>query len=112
MTIAHLTEKEVAARLRVTTRTLRKWREEERGIPCMGIGADGKTYRYRLADVEEYEAGKMIGQRVPAGAVKSMLRAAQVLEVIMRWPLREEQRSLLESVRNDLRVHINQNKEA
>lgn len=109
--IRHLTEKEVAERLNITTRTVRKWREDGHGIPCMGLGADGQTYRYRLSDIEAYEEGKLIGEKVPAAARNTMLRAAQAMEVILRWPMRDEQRALLEGVCSDLRVHAIKPKE-
>lgn len=102
----HLTEKEVAARLKVSARALRKWRAEGGGIPCMGLGSDGKTYRYRLADVEAYEQGKMLNLPLPAPAQTAMLRAAQALESILRWPMKDDTRALLDSVRRDLREQI------
>lgn len=110
MSIVHLTEKEVAARLKLTTRTLRKWRAEGQGIPCMGLGSDEKEIRYRLADVEAYEEGRMMGYKVPLRAAKSMLRAAQTLEIVMRWPMKDDTRALLSSVRNELRDHLHTKK--
>lgn len=103
MNLVHLTEKEVAARLQVTTRTLRKWRDEGRGIPCMGLGSDNQTLRYRLSDVEDYEQGRMKFVGIPPPARQAITRAAQAFDVILRWDMRDESRGMIESLRNDLR---------
>lgn len=107
MTIVHLTEKEVAARLRVTTRALRKWRADGNGGPrCMGIGSDGKTIRYREQDVIDYELGRIIQKDIPVDAKRTITRAAEVMEVILRWNMGDDARNLIGAVRNDLRALI------
>lgn len=49
----HLTEKEVAKRLKVTTRTLQNWRRAGHAPKAIKLGE--RTVRYRLEDVEAYE---------------------------------------------------------
>lgn len=104
MSIAHLTEKEVAERLRVTPRALRKWRAEGNGPRCMGIGSDGKTIRYRLADIDDFELGRMTPTGLPPSAVHAITRAAQTFDVLLKWQMRDETRVLLEGQRDDLRA--------
>jgi predicted DNA-binding transcriptional regulator AlpA len=50
---AHLTQTQLAARWQVSTRTLQRWREDDKGPAWIRIGA---LVRYRLADVEAFEA--------------------------------------------------------
>lgn len=49
----HLTEKDLAKRWGVTTRTLQNWRRDSKGPAFMDIG--NNTIRYRMEDVEAYE---------------------------------------------------------
>lgn len=48
-----MTEAEVARRLRVTTRTLQKWRRKRIGPAFIVLG--GSRIRYDVEKVEEYE---------------------------------------------------------
>lgn len=106
MSIVHLTEKEVAARLQVTPRTMRRWRDEGGGPRCMGLGSDGRTIRYRIADIDDFERGKLTPAELPPAAAQAMSRAAQVFDVILRWDMKPEQRDLLTGMRDDLRALI------
>jgi len=51
--ITHLTQKEVADRLRISPRTLERWRQtNEVHLPYLKCGS---KVRYRVVDVEEFE---------------------------------------------------------
>ena len=57
---AHLTEKELAARLNIEVQTVRKWRREKRGPAYIkGEGQRG-TVRYAVADVEAWEQARRV----------------------------------------------------
>lgn len=51
----HLTPKELAKRLKVEEQTLYTWRREGRGPTWFNVG---RSIRYALADVEEWEEQK------------------------------------------------------
>lgn len=55
-----LTEKELAARWKVTTRTLKSWRASGKGPAFVEIG-ETKGVRYRVSDIEAYEASRTKG---------------------------------------------------
>lgn len=51
--ITHLTQREVAARLRLSPRTLERWRgTADASLPYIKLGG---AVRYRLEDVEAFE---------------------------------------------------------
>lgn len=59
-----LTESELAERWSRSARTLRNDRSARRGVPYVKLGG---SVRYRLADVEAYEARGMVA---PAGGAE------------------------------------------
>lgn len=64
-----LTEKDLAARWKVTTRTLKSWRASGNGPAFVPIGPG--TVRYRPEDVEAYERSRINGEvRVTAEMAK------------------------------------------
>ena len=60
--VRHLSQKEVAARLGVSPRTLEGWRYRGRGPAFLKL--EGKVV-YRLSDVERFEAGCLRRRRAP-----------------------------------------------
>jgi excisionase family DNA binding protein len=55
--ISHLTQDEVATRLRLSPRTLERWRQtNEVQLPYLKCGS---KVRYRLEDVEAYELAQL-----------------------------------------------------
>jgi len=56
MTIRHLNQIELAARLNISPRTLERWRWAGEGLQYMKVG--GRVV-YRLEDVEGYEASQL-----------------------------------------------------
>ena len=104
MSTVIVTEKEVADRLRITTRTLRNWRGKNIGPASMGLGTDGKLLRYRIQDVEAWELRHVSGGQVPDYAKKAMQRAASAIDMVLRWKdIGEPARCTLEGMRDDLR---------
>jgi hypothetical protein len=55
----HLHQTELATRWRVSPRTLEGWRYQKKGPPFVTLGGH---VRYRLEDVEAYEAVNLHGQ--------------------------------------------------
>lgn len=70
MTIRHLNQIELAARLKISPRTLERWRWTGEGPAFLKIG--GRVI-YRLEDVEAYENGR----RCESTVQSVQLRAAQ-----------------------------------
>lgn len=104
-----LTEKELAARLKVTPRALQKWRKSEppAGPAHFVIGTDNQTIRYRLPDVEAWERGRIAGGVIPEPAKITMQRAASVLDMILRWKdIGAQPRSTITSMRDELRATL------
>lgn len=104
--IALMTEQEVADRLRITTRTLRNWRNAvpPLGPAVMSIGTDGKTLRYRIQDIEAWERRQITGGAVPEPARRVMQRAASAFDMVLRWKdIGDQARTTLEGMRDDLR---------
>jgi len=104
--ISYLTEQEVADRLKVTKRTLQRWRNElpPIGPAVMSMGTDGKTLRYRMQDIEAWERRSLSGGFVPEHAKKAMQRAASTFDIVLRWRgISDQARSTLEEIRDDLR---------
>lgn len=54
-TVRHLGQRDVAARWRLSVRTLERWRSRRQGPPFLKLG--GKVV-YRIEDVEAYEAAQ------------------------------------------------------
>lgn len=70
MSVTHLNQVELAARLKISPRTLERWRWTGEGPAFLKIG--GRVI-YRLEDVEEYENGR----RCESTVQSVQLRAAQ-----------------------------------
>ncbi len=52
----YLTQAELAARWRISPRTLERWRWRGTGVPFIKVGG---SIRYRLQDVEAFEARQL-----------------------------------------------------
>lgn len=69
-----MTDKEVAARLGISMRTLQNWRsnEPERLPPASNIGRPSgrPLWRFRQGDVEDFLRERVVRQRAPKGSVK------------------------------------------
>ena len=63
MDIRHLDQAAVARRLGLSKRTLEKWRWQRRGPRFLKAGG---RVRYRLEDIEEYEAIQLRGPDLAA----------------------------------------------
>ncbi|MFD1511042.1 helix-turn-helix transcriptional regulator [Lacimonas salitolerans] len=70
MSVTHLNQVELAARLKISPRTLERWRWTGEGPAFLKIG--GRVI-YRLEDVEAYENGRRCDSTVQS----VQLRAAQ-----------------------------------
>lgn len=70
MSVTHLNQVELAARLKISSRTLERWRWTGEGPAFLKIG--GRVI-YRLEDVEAYENGR----RCESTVQSVQLRAAQ-----------------------------------
>jgi predicted site-specific integrase-resolvase len=70
MSVTHLNQVELAARLKISPRTLERWRWTGEGPAFLKIG--GRVI-YRLDDVEAYENGR----RCESTVQSVQLRAAQ-----------------------------------
>jgi predicted site-specific integrase-resolvase len=70
MSVTHLNQVEMAARLKISPRTLERWRWTGEGPAFLKIG--GRVI-YRLEDVEAYENGR----RCESTVQSVQLRAAQ-----------------------------------
>jgi excisionase family DNA binding protein len=55
----YLTVAETASIIRVTGRTLRRWREVRQGPPCARVGE--RRVLYRRADLDAWLAARMVG---------------------------------------------------
>lgn len=97
-----LTEKDLAARFQVTTRTLKYWRAAGRMPESIDLG--GNTIRYRLADVLDYEERNTTGGAIPCDARRAMLRAADVLNIITTWSIDAGARDKIGAVRDELKA--------
>lgn len=95
-----LTEKDLAARFKVTTRTLKYWRAAGRMPESIDLG--GNTIRYRLDDVRAYEARHTTGGAIPLDARRAMQRAADVLNIITTWAIDPGARDKIGAVRDEL----------
>lgn len=113
--ITYMTEQELADRLKITKRTLHRWRNEipPIGPAVMTMGTDGKTLRYRMQDVEAWEQRAVSGGVVPEHARKAMQRAASAFDMVLRWKdIGDTARATLEGMRDDLRDVLSDKKAA
>ncbi|WP_424931924.1 helix-turn-helix transcriptional regulator [Amaricoccus macauensis] len=56
MTLQHLNQIELSRRWRLSSRTLERWRSEEKGPPYLKIGG---RILYRIEDIEAFEAREL-----------------------------------------------------
>ena len=76
-----LTEKDLANRWKMTTRTLQGWRAKGIGPAFIRIGE--RSIFYRASDVEAYESANVVGRTIPPeGWEKIVKRAAGALTVL------------------------------
>lgn len=97
-----LTEKDLAARFQLTTRTIRSWKAQGTGPASIELG--DRSLRYRLADVLAYEDRRSTGGAIPADACRGLLRAAEMLDIIERWKVAAPAREQIGKVREELRA--------
>jgi Helix-turn-helix domain len=71
----HLTQSELAARWRMSPRTLERWRWLRQGPAFLKLGAGGHVV-YRLEDIEDYER-----QHLQLAKSTSFLNGAEALEI-------------------------------
>lgn len=102
MTDILLTEKDLAARFQLTTRTIRKWKTEGTGPASIELG--DRSLRYRLADVLAYEDRRSTGGAIPADARRGLLRAVEMLDIIDGWKVAAPAREQIGKVRGELRA--------
>ncbi len=67
MSVTHLNQVELAARLKISPRTLERWRWKGEGPTFLKIG--GRVV-YRLDDVEAYENGRRCESTVQSTALR------------------------------------------
>jgi hypothetical protein len=79
----NLTKAETAERLRVTPRTLEKWHLAGIGPARMTMGSG--TVLYREEDIAAYEESRVAGGAITPAAKRTMVRAAEAFDVILRW---------------------------
>jgi predicted DNA-binding transcriptional regulator AlpA len=99
-----LTEKDLATRWSVTTRTLQGWRKTGAGPKFIRIGE--RSIFYRAADVEAYEAAHVVGrEEVWRAPVK---RAAGAFDVLSKGAKMARQKAMLANLRDELRALLEQ----
>lgn len=97
------TEKELAARWRITTRTLQGWRS--RGIGPRFIRIGERSILYTAEDVARYEAANIVGKPpAPDGWESTVRRAAGALDMLAGQAKTPKARSTLEGLRDELRA--------
>lgn len=98
-----LTEKALAERWDITTRTLQDWRKNGLGPRFIRIGE--RSIFYRLEDVLAHEAAHVVGKPIaPDGWDAVVKRAAGALAMLAGQAKTEKARSTLEGLRDDLRA--------
>lgn len=100
---ALLTPAELAARWRVTTRTLRVRRAEGNCCPSVMVGGHP---RFRMEDIIAFEDRSTTGQAIPDNVLQDIQKAASVLNGITSWKMRDEARAAVVSALDGLRRHI------
>ena len=100
---ATLTEKELAARWKLTIRTLQGWRSKGIGPRYVRLGK--RSIYYRLEDVEAYEKANVAGNpRPPEGWDLTVKRAAGALDVLAQQAKTPKAQATLATLRDDLRA--------
>lgn len=100
-----LTEKDLAERWGITTRTVQKWRVKGVGPAYIVIGQH--TILYREEDVLAYERAKRQGGEPlpePAGWRNAMRRASACLNTVSKWTnVKPEARATVIGICDELR---------
>lgn len=102
-----LTEKELAERWGISTRTVQNWRRNGSGPAFIVIGQH--TVLYREEDVLAYEQAKRQGgEALPDVPWRTaMKRAAALLNAVSQWPgIKPEDHSTVTSMRDELQELI------
>ncbi|MGL4297312.1 MAG: helix-turn-helix transcriptional regulator [Aestuariivirga sp.] len=102
---ATLTEKELAARWKLTIRTLQGWRSKGLGPRYVRLGE--RSIFYRSEDVEAYEKANVAGNPLPPeGWDLTVKRAAGALDVLAQQAKTQKAQATLATLRDDLRAII------
>lgn len=100
-----LTEKELAARWKLTARTLQSWRAKQIGPRFVRLGE--RSIFYRMADVEAYEAANLDGSPLPpVGWETTVKRAASAIDMLAGKASTAKARNTLVGLRDELRALI------
>lgn len=100
-----LTEKELATRWKLTTRTLQGWRSKGIGPRFVRLGE--RSIFYRLSDVQAYEAANVVGKPIaPDGWDTTVKRAASAIGVLASQAKTPKAQSTLTTLRDELRALI------
>ena len=98
----HLTEKDLAARWSMTTRTLQSWRKEKKGVKFVRLAE--RSIVYREEDVIAYENAHTVGReehwRAPCK------RAASAFDALSKGAKKAAQRAVLAGFRDELRAAL------
>ena len=98
-----LTEKELAERWGMTTRTLQGWRATGKGPAYIRIGE--RSIFYREEDVLAYEASSVVGGPAtePEGWRSAMRRAAGAFDVLAKQAKSPMTKKTITGLRDELR---------
>lgn len=100
---ATLNERELAARWKLTARTLQQWRAKGIGPRYIRLGE--RSIFYRLADVEAYELANVAGNPLPPeGWDLTVKRAAGAIDVLSKQAKTPKAQSTLATLRDELRA--------
>ena len=93
-----LTETQLAERWGLTTRTLQSWRKDGKGPNFVRLGE--RSIFYRAADVEAYEAARVVGK---VDAWRSPVRrAAGALDMLAGKATTPKAKATITSIRDEL----------
>lgn len=96
------TEKDLAARWKLTTRTLQGWRSKGIGPRFVRLGE--RSIFYRAEDVEAYEAANVVGKPIaPEGWDTTVKRAAAALDLLASKATKREAQKTLSGLCSELR---------
>lgn len=100
-----LTEKELAARWKMTARTLQTWRSKGIGPRFIRIGE--RSIFYRMSDVAAYESVNVVGNAIPPdGWETTVKRAAGAFNRLAGQAKTEEAQKTLIKLRDELNALI------
>jgi hypothetical protein len=103
-TQATLTEKELAERWKLTTRTLQGWRSKQIGPRFVRLGE--RSIFYRLDDVLAYERANVVGNPVPPEGWDTVVkRAASAFDMLSK-KANPRTAETIANIRDELRTLI------